>query len=226
MSRIAIFSLLVVAPLLAIVLALLGIKTLPAVPLGWFLVLVGVAYPAGLLIVWGIRRRRFWESTAGGVTTREEQGDRSYWLITAGMVLAFYLPPVEYLYLAAVLPRVGWMPAAGIFLVCLGVVLFVWARRTLGPNYSGHVSVKSEQSLVRSGPYRFIRHPAYAGFLLMALGLCLGYSSLTGLGAVLALLVPGLVYRMRVEEKLLVQHFGDAYREYRRTTRRLIPGIW
>jgi len=225
MSRIAIFFLLVVAPLLAIVLALLGIKTIPAVPLGWFLLLVGVAYPAGLLIVWG---------SAGGASGSQRRGShhpRGAWrpFVLAhhgGHVLAFYLPPVEYLYVAAVLPRSGWMPAAGIVLVCLGVVLFVWARRTLGRNYSGHVSVKSEQSLVRSGPYRFIRHPAYAGFLLMALGLCLGYSSLTGLGAVLVLLVPGLVYRMRVEEKLLVQHFGDAYRQYRSATPRLIPGIW
>jgi protein-S-isoprenylcysteine O-methyltransferase Ste14 len=71
-----------------------------------------------------------------------------------------------------------------------------------------------------------IRHPAYAGYLLMALGISLGYASLVGLISVLILLVPSLIYRVNVEEKLLTLHFGAAYRQYMRRTKRLIPGIW
>jgi protein-S-isoprenylcysteine O-methyltransferase Ste14 len=220
------FFLLVIAPALAILLALLGVVTLRTNPLGWFLLLVGVAYAAGVVIVYGIRRERFWESPLGGATTQEERSDRSYWLITAGMLATFYLPPVEYFYFEAVLPRTGWMKAIGAGLIILGTALFVWARRALQANYSGHVSVKSEQTLIQSGPYRFIRHPAYAGYLLMALGISLGYSSLAGLCAIPLLLVPGLVYRIRVEEKLLAAHFGEQFHQYSSRTARLIPGIW
>ena len=215
-----------VAPILAMLLALLGVATLPTNPLGWFLLLVGVAYTAGVIIVYIIRKERFWESALDGATTHEERGDRSLWFITLGMIAAFYLSPVEYRYLSAVLPRNAWLSLSGMGLVALGIALFVWARRTLGKNYSGHISVKNGQALVQSGPYRFIRHPAYAGYLLMALGISLGYSSLTGLTSVLALLLPGLIYRMKVEEKLLNNHFGDAYRQYICKTKRLIPGIW
>lgn len=60
----------------------------------------------------------------------------------------------------------------------------------------------------------------------MALGLGVGYSSIAGLVAILALLLPSLIYRIRIEEKLLAEHFGEAHREYARRTKRLIPGIW
>jgi len=225
-SRIARFFLLVIAPVLAILLAVLGVETIHTNPLGWFLLLVGVAYTAGVVIVYQIRKERFWDSSVSGATTQEEHGDRSYWLITAGMLAAFYLPPIEYLYFDATLPRPQWVAFSGLGLVILGAGLFIWARRSLRSNYSGHVSVKSGQTLVQSGPYRVIRHPAYAGYLLMALGISLGYSSLAGLAATLALLLPGLIYRMNVEEKLLTEHFGDAYRQYSLNTRRLIPGVW
>ncbi len=226
MNRIAIVFLLVIAPVLAILLAVLGLETLPANPLGWFLLLVGVVYVAGLVIVCWIRRERFWESTLSGATIHEEHGDRSYWLITAGMGLAFFVPPAEYLFFAAWLPRNLGVAYLGLALICLGAALFVWARRTLGRSYSGHIGVKADQTLAQSGPYRFIRHPAYAGYLWMALGLCLGYSSLAGLILILALLLPAMVYRMNVEEKLLTVHFGEAYRRYMRKTVRLIPGVW
>ena len=226
MSQIAKFFLLVVAPLLAMLLALLGVETLPANPLGWFLLLVGVVYAVGVVIVYAIRKERFWESPLHGAPTHEERGDRSLWFITLGILAAFYLSPLEYIYLTASLPRNAWMSFSGVGLVAVGTMLFVWARRALGKSYSGHISVKTGQALVKSGPYRFIRHPAYAGYLLMALGISLGYSSLAGLASTLVLLLPSMIYRMTVEERLLTRHFGEAYRQYADGIKRIIPGIW
>jgi protein-S-isoprenylcysteine O-methyltransferase Ste14 len=226
MSQISRIFLLVIAPLLALLLAWLGVETLPVNPLGWFLLLIGVVYVAGMLIVFGVRRQRFWESSLAGTPTHEERGDRSFWFFSLGMGAAFFLSPLEYKYLPASLPRSVWMAYAGVVLVTLGIALFVWARRLLGKNYSGHVSMKTGQPLVQSGPYRLIRHPAYAGFLLMALGLSLGYSSLAGLVSILVLLLPGLFYRTNIEEQLLLEHFGEPYRQYIHRTKRLIPGIW
>jgi protein-S-isoprenylcysteine O-methyltransferase Ste14 len=226
MSRIATFFLIVIAPILAMLLALLGVETIFTNPLGWFLLLVGLAYMIGVVIVYWIRRERFWESSISGDTIHRERGDRSFWLITAGMLAVFYLSPIEYLFITTILPRTTFLAVSGLGLVILGAGLFVWARYSLRDNYSGHISVKSGQTLVQSGPYRVIRHPAYAGYLVMVVGISLGYSSLSGLASVFVLLLPGLVYRMNVEEKLLTRYFGDAYCQYILITKRLIPGIW
>lgn len=226
MNRLAVFFLLFITPILAILLALLGIKTLPTNPLGWFLLFVGVIYSVGMVIIYFIKKEHFWESSINETNRYEEQGDLSFWFITLGMLIVFYTSPIEYLFLSALLPRNVWMSFSGVVLVTLGSGLFVWARRTLKKNYSGHVSVKNGQILVQSGPYRFIRHPAYGGYFLMALGISIGFSSLIGGISILALLLPALVYRIKVEEKLLVRHFGLPYQEYVSHTNRLIPFIW
>lgn len=225
MNRPMTLFLMIIAPMLAVCLAGLGLATLPTNPLGGFLFLTGSVYAAGTVIFALVRRPRFWEAPSGGSLVQEERGDRSFWLVALAMMAVFYLSPLEYLYGPAWLPRSTWTKSCGLGLVVAGSALFVWARRTLGASYSGHVSVDKEQSLVRSGPYRFIRHPAYAGFLCMALGIGLGYSSLAGLVSAGALL-PALVFRIHVEERLLARHFGEAYRQYANQVKRLIPVVW
>lgn len=226
MSRIAIYFLVVFALGLAFVMGLLGWVTLQTNLLGWFLLLVGAAYLIGVVIVYWFRKERFWGPRAGGAMMKEESDDRSFWLIVIGVIAAFFLPPIEYLFLSAVLPRVEWMQVTGLTLIVFGSALFIWARRVLGKFYSGHVSVIEGQPLAQSGPYRFIRHPAYAGYMLIALGLSLGYSSLAGLAAILFLLLPSVIYRIVVEDKLLAEHFGAQFKDYAVKVARLIPGIW
>ncbi len=226
MSRIAIFFLVVIALGLAFVIGWLGWATVQTNLLGWFLLLVGAAYLIGVVIVYWFRKERFWGPRAGGAMMKEENNDRSFWLIVIGMTAVFFLPPIEYLFLSAVLPRMDWMQVTGLTLIALGSALFIWARRTLGKFYSGHVSVVEGQPLAQSGPYRFIRHPAYAGYILIALGLSIGYSSLAGFAAILFLLLPAVIYRLRVEDKLLAEHFGRQFNQYAVKVARLIPGIW
>ncbi len=71
-----------------------------------------------------------------------------------------------------------------------------------------------------------MRHPAYSGYLLMALGIALGYASLVGVASVLLLLLPGILYRLRLEEKLLSDRFPMEYRQYAQKTGCLIPKLW
>jgi len=226
MSRFAILFLIGVVPALAICLSLLGLETLHTNPLGWFLFLTGIAFAAGPVIVADIRKERYWEPRRGTEVVQEEFGDRSFWLITVGMMAVFYLSPLEYLYATALVPHTAWLKSIGVGLVLLGSAIFIWARSALGVNYSGHVSVTAGQKLVQTGPYRIVRHPAYAGYLLMALGVSLGYASLIGCTSTLFLLLPAVVYRIRIEDRLLDRHFGTHFKEYARRTRRLIPGIW
>lgn len=226
MNRSTVNFLLFIVPLLAIVLALLGLKTLSTNLLGWLLFLTGIVYAVGVVIVAYIRRETFWEAKIPGDITQAEQSDRSFWMITLAMMAVFYLSPLEYIYLTPELPRTVWMEYTGMGLFIFGIGMFVWARRTLGANYSGHLSVKEGQELIQSGPYRMIRHPAYAGYLLMALGLALGYSSLAGIASTVLVLLPCMIYRMYIEDRLLAEHFGGQFERYRKDVKRLIPGIW
>ena len=125
----------------------------------------------------------------------------------------------------AVLPRTLWIQITGLVLVLSALALQVWPRVQMRGLYTGHVEVGAGQQLVQNGPYRFIQHPGYTGFLLLAIGLSAGYASLIGLAAIPVLLLPGLAYRMRVEERLLAEQYGGQYRSYARRTRKLIPGI-
>jgi len=225
MSRIAVFFLQLIVLILAMLLALLGVETIPTNPIGWQLLLVGVAFIARTIIVYSNRKECFWESALGGAAMHEERGDRSYWLIILGMIAVFFSSPIEYIYLSTLIHDARVL-SFGFSLVTLGVVLFVWARRTLGLNYLGHFPAENLQKLVKSGPYRFIHHPDYAGILFMAVGIGLGYSSFAGLFSVFALLLPGLIKRMNMEEKLLAEQLGDAYRQYVIMVNRLIPCIW
>ena len=226
MSRPAIFFLMILAPALAIFLALLGLETLRDNFLGWFLLVLGVAFPAGGIIYYWIRREPFWRSAQVGETVLEERGDRSFWAILPGFLVVFFAPPLEWMYLPVFLPRALWMQIAGLVLILASVALRIWARAHIRGLYSGHVEVQVEHRLVQSGPYRFVRHPGYTGFLLMTLGVAIGYSSLIGLAAVPVLLLPGLAYRMKVEERLLTEQFDEDYRTYIRKSKKLIPGIW
>jgi len=216
----------IVAPALSLCLALLGLDTLRENILGWFLLIFGIAYPTGGVIYYFIRREPFWKSSGNGNVAREENGDRSFWLILPGFLAVFFGPPLEWIYLPGIFTRSIWMQITGLTMILVAVGLRIWARAHIRGLYSGHVEVWADSSMIQSGPYRCIRHPGYAGFLLLALGMAIGYTSWIGLAAVLVLLLPGLAYRMRVEEKLLTEQFGEAYRQYIHKTKALIPGIW
>jgi protein-S-isoprenylcysteine O-methyltransferase Ste14 len=118
------------------------------------------------------------------------------------------------------------MELAGLVIILLGLAIRIWTRMTIGGMYSGYLRVMVGHMLVTDGPYRLVRHPGYTGLVIMALGLCIGYSSLIGLGAIPVLLLPGLAYRMAVEEKLLLAQFDGEFRDYIQKTKRLIPFVW
>jgi protein-S-isoprenylcysteine O-methyltransferase Ste14 len=218
--------LMVVAPALSICLALLGLETLRQNIMGWFLLAAGIAYPAGGVIHYFIRREPSWKSAGRGEIVREEKGGHSFWFLLPGLLMVFFAPPLEWLYLPNILPRAPWMPATGITLSLIALGLRIWAKTKFSGLYSGHVEVYADHRLIQTGPYRFVRHPGYSGLLLLALGAAIGYSSWIGLAAIPTLLLPGLAYRILIEERLLMEHFGKAFQHYTQKSKRLFPGIW
>jgi protein-S-isoprenylcysteine O-methyltransferase Ste14 len=110
----------------------------------------------------------------------------------------------------------------GLALTILGLGFAVWARVHLGRFWSGMVTLKKDHELIRSGPYAFVRHPIYTGLLTAAAGTALARGTLAALMA-LGLVGVACWLKIRAEEKLLTNHFGDAYRDYRRQVAALIP---
>lgn len=100
----------------------------------------------------------------------------------------------------------------------------VWARVHLGTNWNGSVQVKADHQLVRSGPCRWVRHPIRTGLLTAFLGSGL---SLDQRRAVLAFVIvlAGFWYKLRLDERWMIETFGDTYLDYRKHSRALIPGI-
>ncbi len=211
--------LLIVGNALALLLALLALETTSTNFLGWFLFTIGIAYGAGGVIY-------LWRNQNEGDSSRDEPGNRSFWWILPGFLAVFFAPPLEFLFLPAQIPRGIGMELPGMLIILLGLLLRLWTRLTIGGMYSGYVHIRVHHVLVTDGPYHYVRHPGYAGFLLMALGLAVGYSSWIGLAAIPLLLLPGLAYRMGVEERMLKERFGEEYQDYTHKTRALIPGIW
>lgn len=106
----------------------------------------------------------------------------------------------------------------------LGVLLAVWARLTLGRNWSLSVQLKNDHQLVTSGPYSQIRHPIYTGILLIFIGNVLMVGDYRGFFA-LAIVFFSFWYKLKKEENWMLKNFGEAYRNYYSKTAALFPRI-
>jgi protein-S-isoprenylcysteine O-methyltransferase Ste14 len=106
-----------------------------------------------------------------------------------------------------------------------GIAFRQWAIAVLGRFFSMAIKVQKDQTVVDTGPYRYMRHPSYTGLLIIFVGLGLALHSW---GAVLVLaLIFAIVwgYCIHVEERALISQLGEAYLAYSRRTKRLIPYV-
>jgi protein-S-isoprenylcysteine O-methyltransferase Ste14 len=118
-----------------------------------------------------------------------------------------------------------WSRWAGVVLALTGFALLQWAQVTLGKSWSDTPRMMKGQTLIISGPYQFIRHPIYTAFILI-LGSTLLISSnwLIGL-AWLGMTALEVVSRIGFEESLMLEYFGDQYRDYMKKTGQLLPRL-
>ncbi|MFF3350884.1 methyltransferase family protein [Streptomyces sp. NPDC002779] len=107
-----------------------------------------------------------------------------------------------------------------------GLALRQWSVHTLGDFFRAKVTVQRDHDVVRSGPYRYIRHPSYAGGLMTVMAMALIFNHLAAWIVVVGAVFTGALYRIRVEDEVLCRHLGSDYRHYAAHTSRLIPGIW
>jgi protein-S-isoprenylcysteine O-methyltransferase Ste14 len=144
------------------------------------------------------------------------------------LVVAFYLlsrPEAHYGWLGArFVPASNVTEWIGALLTAAGVGIAFWARWHLGANWSGVVTLKEGHELIRTGPYRTIRHPIYTGILLALLGTAVAVGEARGL---LALAIAWLSFyiKARREESFLIQEFGDSFAEHSRHTGMFLPHV-
>ena len=118
-------------------------------------------------------------------------------------------------------------PALGVVtdvMVFAGAAFTVWARITLGRNWSAEVTFKQDHELIESGPYALARHPIYTGLIVMALGTAINYGRAIGF-VLLVALCGGLWWKARQEERIMSRHFPDAYPEYKTRVHAIIPFV-
>ena len=165
-----------------------------------------------VLIVWVVGAQR------GKHTTRRESlPERTFHIV--GTVLALSL-----LFGFRELAKSNIREGIGFVLCVAGAALAIWARVLLGTNWSGMVTLKEGHELIRRGPYTFVRHPIYSGLLLAMLGTAIYNGRWEGfLGFAIAFVT--WLTKSRIEERFMVDHFGDQYLRYRREVRALIPGL-
>jgi len=160
-------------------------------------------------------------SRSGQSATRIRSDKGSYLLIVASIFLSI---TIAFTFADAgvmILPL--WVFYAGIGMMVIGLLLREWAVVTLREFFSYTVRVREDHSVVQTGPYTLVRHPAYSGTMLIVVGVACALRSLAGIIILIILFTLAFTYRITIEEKLLTQQLGRSYMEYMKRTKRLIP---
>ena len=113
----------------------------------------------------------------------------------------------------------------GVALIIAGLSIMLIAHAILRWSHVSTLAIRENHKLRTSGLYRFVRHPLYFGAILVAIGVPVTVASMQGFLAML-LLIPIVLIRIRLEEKMLIEAFGDEYRNYKKTTKKLFPFIY
>ncbi len=117
------------------------------------------------------------------------------------------------------------MMVVGAWIFIVGLVITVYAQMTLKRNYSGRLRIREGHQLITHGIYNYVRHPVYTGTLLRTFAIPIFMTSL--LGFLVALMgIPLIIYRIGVEEQMLIEEFSDEYLEYTKATRKLVPYVY
>jgi len=191
---------------------------------------------------------RSWAAYAGDLHLALWLGWLAYWLISAigtkrtvrretpaqRWIYALPLAGAMFLYtyprrsgplFQLVFPPTWTLYWIGTGLLVAGLAFSIWARVTLGRNWSGVVTVKENHELVQTGPYRLVRHPIYTGLLVALLGSAVAQDRWSSLLAVALIFVSFWIKLLR-EEAWMRETFGTKYDAYCERTRRLVPFVW
>jgi protein-S-isoprenylcysteine O-methyltransferase Ste14 len=184
------------------------------------IVVIGFSYLYGFFEVFMNSRQR----GRSAVTASSDKGSLwwLYILITIGYALSF----------AVGATRIGRMDhwdaffAVGVVLTAIGLVMRIQSIMTLKQYFTYSVGQVENHRLIETGLYKIIRHPGYLGQLLIFAGIS---TSLSNWLSILLMMIPttiGYIYRMKVEERFMMEQMGEDYLNYQKRTKRIIPMIY
>ena len=160
-------------------------------------------------------------------------GFREDWAVIPYIILlltGFIVSIIDFVYVQMLVFQLTWVVIGIPLLVFGGVMRFLPRRSLVKAGFESiwktpFLRIVDDQRLVTDGYYKLIRHPIYLGEIGRALGLSITLSSLYGL----VFMIIGLVFlliRIEIEEKMLIEAFGEEYKEYQRNTKKLIPFLY
>ena len=159
-----------------------------------------------------------------GVKKKEKKS-----IVETGSMIGFFL-------LYYVIIRVSWtqlhipvtprlvLACVGLILILLGTYVNIWGRVHLGKNWANQVTMYENQTLVTTGPFRFVRHPLYASLVWMFIGGSLLYLNPASLIATVLIFIPFMIYRAKQEEVFLCKRFKE-YKTFQQSTGMLFPKV-
>ena len=184
------------------------------------IIIIAVSYLYGYFEIFMNFRQR----NQSKITT---SGDKSslwwlYGLITLGYVLSFSIGATK-------IGRIyDWNTffAIGMALVVIGFVIRIHSILTLNQYFTYSVAKVENHKIIETGLYKFIRHPGYLGQLIIFIGISISISNWLSILAMMIPIILGYLYRIKVEERFMLEQLGEAYLNYQERTKRLIPMIY
>lgn len=142
--------------------------------------------------------------------------------LVCGLLIAYAAQPAWLAALSIPIPDVfRWM---GFLLGLFGLGIWIWAQIALGREWSPQLQLREKHRLITTGPYARMRHPLYSGMIVWAGGLALLTANWLFVG-IAVLMCVAFVLRMPKEEQMMIDKFGDEYREYMKRTGSIFPKI-
>lgn len=177
------------------------------------------------LAIWAIWAL-YWFATATATKQTVVQSQFWRWLQLIVVLALIFIPPRFPGYFnRQLLPPSEMRSWICVALTALGTAFAIWARRTLGSNWSGNPTIKEGHELIQTGPYRLARHPIYTGLLLAIGANCAAIGQMRDVWYLATAIVLFRI-KMSIEEGFMLRQFPTAYPEYRRRTKALIPGVY
>lgn len=116
--------------------------------------------------------------------------------------------------------RLLWL---GVFIG--GLALRWYSIHFLGRFFTVNVAIAADHQVIQSGPYHYVRHPSYSGALLAFAGCSLSIGNTLSVPVIVVPITLAFIWRIRIEETVLLKSLGESYADYARRTKRLIPGV-